>query len=185
MKPQYTALILTAALVAACERSATTESTASSKSAETGAGPSAALAAVIAAQAPAAPQAIQRVRDSAKPGDTVTLSGRVMGNMNPFTKGRAAFILGDPALLTACNDIPGDECETPWDNCCDSPEDKKRGTATIQVVDADGRVLRENIEGVGGIEKLAALTITGTVADSSTPDALIINASAIHSAIGN
>lgn len=185
MKPQYTALIIAAAMVAACERSATTESTASSKSAGTGAGPSAALGAVIAAQAPAAPQAIHIVRDSAKPGDTITVSGRVMGNISPFTDGRAAFILGDPALLTACSDIPGDECETPWDNCCDSPEDKKRGTATIQVVDPEGRVLRENIEGVGGIEKLAILTVTGTVAAASSPDALIINASAIHSASGN
>jgi hypothetical protein len=83
-------------------------------------------------------------------------------------------------VLTACSDTPGDECETPWDNCCDSPEDKKRGTATIQIVDADGRVLKEPVEGVGGLANLATITVTGTVADGSSADLLIINAKAIR-----
>jgi len=172
MKMKHSILILAAALLAACEKSATIESTAATA-------PSATLNAVINATPAGEAMAIHRVRESAKAGDTVTVSGQVMGNIRPFIDGRAAFILGDPELLTACNDIPGDECETPWDNCCDSPEDKKRGTATIQVVDADGRVLRENIEGVGGIGKLARLAVTGIVADGSSPEALVINASAI------
>jgi hypothetical protein len=180
MNPRYSALIIPILLVASCDKSDTLESSsASPTSEEAGASVSALLAAVINSPPGAAPQAIHKVRESATPGETITISGRVMGNLRPFTEGRAAFILGDPALLTACNDIPGDNCETPWDTCCDSPEDKKRGTATIQVVDANGRVLRENIEGVGGIEKLAVLTITGTVADSSSAEALVINASAI------
>lgn len=141
---------------------------------------SAALAAVLAASLKGDPKAIATVRTSAKAGDEITLSGRIMGNAKPFVDGRAVFILGDPDVLTACNETPGDNCKTPWDACCDSPEDKQRGTATIQIVDADGRVLKESVEGVGGLANLASVTVTGTVADGSSPDLLIINAQAIQ-----
>ncbi len=122
---------------------------------------------------------IVATRASLKPGDEVTLSGRIMGTKSPFVEGRAVFVLGDPEVLTACNEKPGDECETPWDTCCDSPEDKKRATVSIQVVDDQGRVLKEGVEGVGGIDKLAKVVVGGKVAEVSSAELLIINASAI------
>lgn len=81
------------------------------------------------------PSAIHKARASAKPGDTITLKGRVMGNSKPFVDKRSIFVLGDTETLTACSDKPGDACATPWDTCCDSSELIKQGTATIQVVD--------------------------------------------------
>lgn len=102
-----------------------------------------------------------------------------MGNASPFVEARSIFILGDKEVLTACNEVPGDACETPWDNCCDSKEDKKRGTATIQVVDANGRVLKEPVEGVGGLAKLAEVIGTGRVAEGSSAESLVVNATAI------
>jgi len=141
--------------------------------------PSPALSAVLAAAPAAEAKSIVAIRSSAKPGDVITVSGRIMGNEKPFVDGRAAFILGDPEVLTACNEVPGDKCETPWDACCDSPEDKKRATATIQIVGADGRVLKEPVEGVGGLKNLANVTVTGKVAEGSSADLLIVNASAI------
>jgi hypothetical protein len=70
-------------------------------------------------------QEIHRLRTTAKEGDEVTVQGRIMGVESPFVDGRAICILGDPKILTPCNEIPGDSCETPWDVCCDSAEDKK------------------------------------------------------------
>ena len=141
--------------------------------------PSPALAAVFAASPTGEAKSIVAIRSTAKPGDEITVSGRIMGAVKPFVNGRAAFILGDPEVLTACNEVPGDECETPWDACCDSPEDKKRATATIQIVDTDGRVLKEPIEGVGGLQNLSRVTVSGKVAEGSSSDLLIVNASAI------
>ena len=138
------------------------------------------LAAVLAAPTVGEPKSIAALRAMAKPGDEITLSGRIMGNAKPFVDGRAVFILGDPDVLTACNETPGDNCETPWDACCDSPEDKKRGTATIQILGADGRVLKEPVEGVGGLKNLATLTVTGKVAEGSSAELLIVNAKAIR-----
>lgn len=142
--------------------------------------PSAAVTAVLAAAPAGDAQAIHVVRTTAKPGDEITLSGRIMGNSKPFVEGRAVFILGDPELLTPCNEIPGDSCETPWDNCCDTKEDKKAGIASIQITGPDGRVLKDGLEGVGGLVKLATVTVTGKVAEGSSADSLVVNASAIQ-----
>lgn len=125
-------------------------------------------------------RSIGEVKASAKPGEEVTLKGRVMGNLKPFVDGRAAFILADPAVIAACSDNPSDQCETPWDSCCHTPEEKKKAIVTIQVVGDDGRVLKQGIEGVGGVAKLATLTVTGKVAEGSQGDTLIINATAIQ-----
>lgn len=143
-------------------------------------GPSAALGAVLAATPAGDPQAIHLIRLTASPGDEITIHGRIMGSSSPFVAGRALFILGDPEKLTPCNELPGDKCDTPWDVCCDAPEDKKIGTATVQIVDAGGRVLKEGVEGIGGLEKLAHVTVTGKVAEGSSADALLLNATAIR-----
>lgn len=170
-----TALILSAVcLFASCNEQPSPVATAPA------AGPDAEVTAVLAAAPGGEAKAIHLVRTTAKPGDEITLSGRIMGNSKPFVEGRAAFILGDPALLTPCNEIPGDECETPWDCCCDSKEDKKAGIATVQIAGPDGRVLKEGIEGVGGLAKLATVTVTGKVAEGSSADSLVVNATAIR-----
>lgn len=140
----------------------------------------AAVTKVFSATAPVNPATIHEARKTAKPGDEIVLSGRVMGSQQPFVAGRAAFILGDPALLTACNERPGDECKTPWDNCCDTPEAKRGGTATVQVLGSDGRVAEGTLEGVGGLAKLSKVIVVGKVAPGSGPESLVINATVIH-----
>lgn len=126
-----------------------------------------------------APVSIVEARASAKPGDTITLKGLVMGSMKPIVEGRAAFTLGDPEKLTPCNKNPDDACETPWDVCCETPEAIKASTVTVQVVDAAGKVLKEGIENVGGLKPLSDVTVTGVVAEGSGPDLLLLNASSI------
>lgn len=167
--------LATATLFASCDKKQ------SSVTAATASAPSAELASVLATAPTGEPKPIHLIRTTAKPGDQITVAGKIMGNEKPFVDGRSAFILGDPEVLTACNEDPADKCTTPWDNCCDSPEDKKRGIATIQILGADGRVLKESIEGVGGLANLAAITVTGKVAEGSSADLLIINAQAIRS----
>lgn len=175
MKLHIASLLFVLALVS-CDKQ---ESSASDSPAPVVTAPSPALKAVIDAPVVGDARAIHMAREAVKPGDSIVVSGRVMGAQNPFVEGRAAFILGDPSLLTPCNERPDDHCQTPWDNCCDSKENKKRGTATIQIVDGEGRVLKEPIEGVEGIAKLSQLVVSGSVAAGSTPDLLIINATAI------
>lgn len=125
-------------------------------------------------------QDIHVARTTAKPGDEITLKGEAMGRGKVFVDGRASFILGDPTKLTTCDKIPGDNCETPWDACCDSSELKRVGIASIQIVDEDGRVLDGDLKGTEGLKELSAVTVTGTVAENSTEDNLIVNAKKIR-----
>jgi hypothetical protein len=122
---------------------------------------------------------IPELRTEAGPGDEVILEAKVMGTMHPFVDGRAAFVVGDEGTLISCDLRHADTCPTPWDNCCDDPKAIRAGTATIQVVDAGGNVLKHGIRGVNGLMELSRLRIAGTVAPQSTPDAFIINATAI------
>lgn len=176
MKPTYL-LLATACLLASCKEK---QESASSVPAPSAAQESDALQSVLSAVPKGEAKSIHSVRASAKPGEEVTIKGRIMGNASPFVAGRSVFILGDPEIIAACNDKPGDECETPWDSCCNTPEEKKKGTATVQIVNADGRVLKEPLEGVGGLAKLATVTVSGKVAEGSSADLLIVNATAIH-----
>jgi hypothetical protein len=125
-------------------------------------------------------QSIHVARTTVKPGDEITLSGELMGREKVFVNGRASFILGDPAKLTTCDKIPGDHCPTPWDACCDSKELKKVGIASIQIIGGDGRVLSGDIKGTRGLKELSKVTILGTVAEDSTEDNLVVNATKIH-----
>jgi hypothetical protein len=168
--------LATLCLLASCEK----KSEPAAASTASKAAPSAELSKVLSAAPTGTAQAIHTARTTAKPGDTITLSGKIMGNESPFVAGRAAFILGDPEILTPCNEMPGDDCETPWDVCCETQDEKKQGTATIQIVDAEGRALKESLEGVGGLENLAKVTVTGKVAEGSSPDLLVVNATAIQ-----
>lgn len=142
--------------------------------------PSLSLDAWFTADPPADAEAIHVARDTAEPGAEITLKGLVMGRMKPFVDGRAAFVLGDDEILTPCNQKPDDECETPWDVCCDTSDAKRKGTATIQIVGDDGRVLAEPLRGAHGLAELSEVTVQGRVAEGSTADALIVNATAIH-----
>jgi hypothetical protein len=45
---------------------------------------------------------------------------------------------------------------------------------------ADGRVLKDGLDGVGGLVKLATVTVTGKVAEGSSADSLVVNATAIQ-----
>lgn len=125
-------------------------------------------------------QSIHIARTTAKPGDTITLKGEVMGRDKVFVDGRAAFILGDPEKLTTCDKKPGDNCDTPWDACCDTPEVKKIATASIQIVDGEGRAMARELKGVNDLKELSSVTLKGIVDQSSTEENFVINATQIH-----
>lgn len=176
MKPSKLIPILASwALFSACDSS---DPSASKPAAS--AEPSEALKAVFVDQIADEAEAIHLVRTTAKPGDTVVLNGMVMGAKEPFVEGRAAFILGDREKLTPCNERPDDPCSTPWDVCCDSKENRRVGTAMVQISGDDGRPLKESLEGVLGMKKLSKIRVKGRVAETSGPDNLVIHAEAIE-----
>ncbi len=134
----------------------------------------------VATEPAGTPAPIPQARKELKAGDEVVLKGLVMGVMTPFVDGRAVFVLGDEGTITPCNARDDDHCPTPWDVCCDSPEAKVAGTATIQVLGEDGKVLALGLKGVGGLKELSRVTVRGVVAPMSSAQAFVVNATAIH-----
>lgn len=130
--------------------------------------------------APSGAKHISEVFNNPTPGTEVVVQGEVMGRLSPFVDGRAMVVLGDPTKVTPCNRIPGDQCKTPWDNCCDDPDVLKKSITTIQFLDADGKVLKAGLKGYKGIKELSYLTVQGTIADGSNADNLLITAKAFN-----
>src|SRR5688572_25046733 len=61
---------------------------------------------------PAAAKPIVEVKKGAKAGDEVVMRGRIAGRRDPFTAGRASFMMTDMSLA-----VCEDGCKTPWDHC--------------------------------------------------------------------
>jgi hypothetical protein len=50
----------------------------------------------------------------------------------------------------------------------------------MECIDSDGRVLKHGLQGIGGLDHLAKVTVAGKVANGSSDGSVIINAGAIH-----
>lgn len=166
------ALGLTLALASCSEKKETTESTSN--------GDSGSLTSLVLKSAPEGALDIADLRKSGKPGDTVTFTGHVLGSDPVFMDGRAIMIMGDPKKITACNLHPDDECETPWDGCCDDPDVINASIITVQIVDEAGKPLKTGLKGLGGMKELSALTVTGEVAENSNESNMLVNATGIY-----
>ncbi len=123
--------------------------------------------------------AIPDLRRSVSSGDQVVIEAKVMGVMDPFVENRALVVVGDEGTITSCDLLPEDQCSSPWDACCEDPKILKAGTATIQVVDESGQVLRHGLRDINGLKELSRVRVSGTVSDQGG-DALIINATSIE-----
>ena len=127
---------------------------------------------------PAGALPVEEVKKTARVGDTVTISGRVGGSKNPFVDERAVFTLVGPGL-PACSDNPDDKCSEPWDYCCESKADIAAHSATIQVVETDGRPAAVGLKGAHGMKELSSVSVVGTGGTAEGPN-LVVNATKIY-----
>jgi hypothetical protein len=133
---------------------------------------------LILATAPAGAKPVEDLKGKAKVGETVAIQGRVGGSADPFVENRAVLTIVGPGI-PACSDNPGDMCEVPWDYCCETAEDIAAHSATVQVVDASGALLKAGLSGVGGIRGLSDLIVVGRVAQSDDK-VLVVHATGIY-----
>ncbi|MGQ0615307.1 MAG: hypothetical protein ACT4PV_16370 [Planctomycetaceae bacterium] len=81
----------------------------------------------------------------------------VVGRISAFVKGHAAFKIVDVSL-PYCGGAPGkmDECPTPWDYCCETPDELKAKTLFVEARDAQGQVIAtSSIEGLRLLDLVA------------------------------
>ena len=87
------------------------------------------------------------------------IAGRIGGSANPWIEGRAAFSIVD-ASLKACSDIPGDQCDKPWDYCCETPN-LPAATALVKVVDEAGDLVQADARKLLAVKELSSVIIQG------------------------
>lgn len=127
---------------------------------------------------PAEPKDVAALRTTAHTGDAVVMRARIGGRVEPFVPGRAMFLVADTTLLT-CKDRHGDHgCPTPWDYCCEPKDNLAASTATVQIVDADGRPLKLDVQGMGGLNPMASIIVAGKVS-SAAEGVLVVDAGGI------
>ncbi len=110
----------------------------------------------LVAAEPSGAQGVLDVRKDAKDGDDVTIVGRVGGSKKPQVADAAVFTIVDPFKFKPCNEGDDTGCPTPWDYCCDAKEDLRKGTATIKIVDEQGKIAEAqyNVRATGHVAKL-------------------------------
>jgi len=100
---------------------------------------------------------------AAAPKPKVVVEGRI----SAFVKGAAAFKLVDLSL-PYCGSAPGkmDECPTPWDYCCENPDELAAKTLLVEARDASGQPIpTASVEGLRLLDLVAVegelLTLEG------------------------
>lgn len=122
---------------------------------------------------------VKAAREQLKPGDAAVVFGQIGGVDQPFLDGYAGFVLGDTDIMF-CNEMGDDHCPTPWDACCEDTEKLKASRASVQFVDVEGNILPGSVKNFAGLESLSHVVVAGTVASSSTPENLIIEAKSLY-----
>lgn len=128
---------------------------------------------------PAEHAGVKECKGAAKPGDRVSMHGRIGGSEEPFVAQRAIFTMMDLGV-PSCADMGEDHCPTPWDYCCEPGESKLANGATVQVVGADGKPLRGGLKGVHGLTPGAEVCVVGTVAANESSGAMVVNARSVY-----
>ena len=173
------ALLVVAAVIAGCNNDEESAAPAAATAAATAASSAALPANLVVTEAPANAQDLAAVRNDAKDGDAVVIRGKIGGREEPIAKNRAIMTVLDPSITT-CDTMPGDACKTPWDACCEPSEKIAANSATVQVVDAQGKPLAARLESVAGLKPLSTVTVSGIARRPAGSDVLIIEANKIH-----
>lgn len=118
--------------------------------------PSAELTSVVLSSgAPSNFVGVAHARTTANNGDEVVVEGR----LKDFNTGKAAFTMVDGSIKSCLEE--GDGCKTPWDYCCASPAKLRDNTATVKLVDAQGKLLDGNLKGVNKLDNLTTVVVQG------------------------
>lgn len=122
---------------------------------------------------------VASVRARANPGTSITVRGQIGGTRLPFVDGYAGFVLADPELVF-CDEMGDNHCNTPWDACCEDPDKLKAMRVSVQFVDAIGNPIQQNLQTSIGLNEFDEVVVIGTVAESSTPTNVIIEATTLY-----
>ena len=170
-------MIVIGIVVVGCERKETAAVTSASGSGA----PVALPAGLVLASAPTEAKTVKEIRTAGKDGDEVVMRGVIAGRKDPIAENRAVLTLLDPAVPT-CNKMTGPmgDCKTPWDACCETTDVLTANSATVQVVDESGMVLKTGLGQVAGVKPLKEVVVKGKLHVSPDGKAAVVDATGLY-----
>ena len=132
----------------------------------------------LAARPEGAAPSLVALKGTSKVGDSVVFEARVGGRKDPFVEGRAIFVVADTGLKS-CAETEGDGCKTPWDYCCETPEDLLKNVATIRFVDAAGAPLKASVKDHKGLSGLKQVVVRGKVSEADESGNFVVDADGV------
>ncbi len=129
--------------------------------------------------APAEAKNVTVAREMVKANEPITVTGTIGGVKAPFVDSRASFIIADHTTMKACG-TTCTTCPTPWDFCCEPPETLQKSIVSVQVVDANGKVIKQGLKSYSGLTENQVVTISGKFSKNSSKNLILINAEKIY-----
>jgi hypothetical protein len=98
---------------------------------------------------------VTELRETAKDGEALVVVGSIGGGIDPWVKGRAAFVLVDACALTHCDG-----------NCCDEEcncraSEVADSSVVVKFVDPNGRVIETDARELLGVCALDTVVVRG------------------------
>jgi len=121
---------------------------------------------------------VGEAKASVQEGDEVVLRGRIGGRLEPLDPESPVFTLIDVSI-PHCGELEGDTCPTPWDYCCEPAESLTANTATVQIVDGEGRAVNSS-PAAHGFSELDEVVVVGLVGPRENERVLTVRASGIY-----
>jgi hypothetical protein len=91
----------------------------------------------------------------------------VRGRIKDFVDQRAVAIVIDPSMKACDETGPMPDCATPWDFCCDPPDEVGAASLAVEVRDDSGTI-KQGLQGFAGLDHLDTLVVAGKLeADAS------------------
>ncbi|MFK7760490.1 MAG: hypothetical protein AB8C13_11175 [Phycisphaerales bacterium] len=171
-------IFLTAATIvlltlSACDRGTANQTTQSNPA------PSASTPWVL-TSAPQGAISITQAKATAKEGDQVIIQGRIGGRKSPISADSPVFTIVDMEL-PYCGQHNDDNCSSPWDYCCETPDTITANAATVQIVVGDPST--STVDPVAeGFEPLDEVILVGTIGPRPDDQVLVIQATSIYKA---
>jgi len=123
---------------------------------------------------------VATARMGVRPGEPVSLIGRIGGSRSPIVSNRAVFTLVDPAMKCCLETSDEDHCPRPWDYCCSDRAQLAASMATIEICGPDGKPLALSLEKEGTLTPLTLIAVNGVLETPDGSGAFVIRAKGIY-----
>lgn len=135
---------------------------------------------LLLARRPLGAVGVATARMGVRPGEPISLIGRIGGSRSPMVSNRAVFTIVDPEMKCCLETSDEDHCPRPWDYCCSDRAKLAAATATIEICGPDGKPLALALEQEGTLKPLTLIAVNGVLETPDASGAFVIRARGIY-----